>query len=256
MLVRGGMDWYIVIKTIKGRRYRYRQKTWRRGTRVRCQSQYISPEIIIGYHGTFAKFERFSVDHLGSANDCDSSREGFFFASNPKVAASYASTQIARQRGLTVRIQTIEARIESMTQMTAYATEEALSEGKMFSQELASKLRNFLAMWERAKGHLNRNAITKVTVSKRAEIKTCVLDMKNPYVHDMEGRRYDDEEFSDAARFAQDSGHDGVIIKRTYDPGSCFGDSDLTNVYIVFDPEKIRGHEQAKKSPAICDGAT
>jgi antirestriction protein ArdC len=37
------MDWYVVIKTIKGRRYYYRQKTWREGTHVRTQSQYIGP---------------------------------------------------------------------------------------------------------------------------------------------------------------------------------------------------------------------
>ena len=37
------MDWYIVIKTINGRRYRYRQKTWRENGRVRTRSEYIGP---------------------------------------------------------------------------------------------------------------------------------------------------------------------------------------------------------------------
>jgi hypothetical protein len=36
-------DWYTVIKTIKGYRYLYRQRTWRDGTRVRTESQYIGP---------------------------------------------------------------------------------------------------------------------------------------------------------------------------------------------------------------------
>ncbi len=36
-------DWYFVVKTIKGRRYRYRQRTWREGDRVRTQSQYLGP---------------------------------------------------------------------------------------------------------------------------------------------------------------------------------------------------------------------
>jgi hypothetical protein len=43
MLGRAGMDWYIVIKAIKGRRYRYRQKTWREAGRVRTSSEYIGP---------------------------------------------------------------------------------------------------------------------------------------------------------------------------------------------------------------------
>src|SRR5690242_14634364 len=38
-----GMQWYVVIKTINGRRYYYRQKTWREGKRVRTRSEYIGP---------------------------------------------------------------------------------------------------------------------------------------------------------------------------------------------------------------------
>jgi Zincin-like metallopeptidase len=37
------MDWYVVIKTINGRRYRYRQKTWRENGRIRTRSEYIGP---------------------------------------------------------------------------------------------------------------------------------------------------------------------------------------------------------------------
>ena len=36
-------DWYEVVKTIKGHRYCYRQRTWREGGRVRTQSQYLGP---------------------------------------------------------------------------------------------------------------------------------------------------------------------------------------------------------------------
>ena len=36
------MGWYIVVKTIKGNRYRYRQLTWRdENGRVRCESHYL-----------------------------------------------------------------------------------------------------------------------------------------------------------------------------------------------------------------------
>ena len=35
------MGWYIVIKTIKGHPYRYRQRTWREGKRVRTESIYL-----------------------------------------------------------------------------------------------------------------------------------------------------------------------------------------------------------------------
>ena len=35
------MVWYRVVKTIKGHRYVYEQRTWREGKRVRTQSRYI-----------------------------------------------------------------------------------------------------------------------------------------------------------------------------------------------------------------------
>jgi Zincin-like metallopeptidase len=37
------MGWYIVIKTIKGHPYRYRQRTWREGNRARTESVYLGP---------------------------------------------------------------------------------------------------------------------------------------------------------------------------------------------------------------------
>ncbi len=241
------MDWYIVIKSINGRRYRYRQKTRREGKRVRTKSEYVCPEIIIGYHGTFAKFEHFSYDYVGSANDCDSSHEGFFFASNPKVAASYASTELARQRGLAVTIRTIEARILSLAGVTCFYARNALEKNEL-QPDIANRVRHFLRMHERATDKLRTTQITKVAFSKRAEVKKCVLDLKNPYVYHMNGRRYDDSEFCEAITEAKENGHDGVIIRKTYDPGSCFSDSPVTDVYVVFDPDQIRPHSTAGAS--------
>ncbi len=37
------MGWYTVTKTIKGRKYTYRQRTWREGGKVRTQSVYVGP---------------------------------------------------------------------------------------------------------------------------------------------------------------------------------------------------------------------
>ena len=37
------MESYVVIKTINGRRYRYSQRTWREGGRVRTKSVYLGP---------------------------------------------------------------------------------------------------------------------------------------------------------------------------------------------------------------------
>jgi hypothetical protein len=37
------MGWYHVVKTVKGHRYLYLQRSWREGTRVRTESRYVGP---------------------------------------------------------------------------------------------------------------------------------------------------------------------------------------------------------------------
>lgn len=44
MAISSGMDWYIVVKTINGRRYLYRQKTWRENGVVKTRSEYLCPD--------------------------------------------------------------------------------------------------------------------------------------------------------------------------------------------------------------------
>lgn len=125
--------------------------------------------------------------------------------------------------------------------MRWYEVEDALADPGRFAPAVMHKLKHFHAMLKRAREKLHTGEITKLALSKRAEVKTCILDLRNPCVYNMNGRRYDDEEFCEAATQAQDNGHDGVIIRKTYDPGSCFDRSaDVTDVYIVFDPDRIR----------------
>jgi Nucleotidyl transferase AbiEii toxin, Type IV TA system len=40
------VGWYFVTKTINGRRYRYRQRTWREGGKVRTENHYLGPETL------------------------------------------------------------------------------------------------------------------------------------------------------------------------------------------------------------------
>jgi hypothetical protein len=37
------LGWYTVVKTIKGHRYEYLQRTWREGKKVRTESRYLGP---------------------------------------------------------------------------------------------------------------------------------------------------------------------------------------------------------------------
>lgn len=65
------------------------------------------------------------------------------------------------------------------------------------------------------------------------------LKMENPYVHDFEGRQYRDESYNNILKKAREMGHDGVILKNTYDPARPSNRS-LMDVGVVFDPSQIR----------------
>jgi hypothetical protein len=241
------MEWYIVVKTINGKRYRYRQKTWREGKRVRTRSEYLGPDQLIGYHGTFAKFERFEASYLGSNTECDSATEGFFFASNKNVAVSYVSTHTARQRSLQTKIRTLEERIFILTGKRPYAAGQSLEQ---FGTDKANKAKTFLGMLERARRKFCDHTITKVVQSKRGDVKRCVLDIKRPYIHNMRGRHYDEEEYCEAAWRAKELGCDGLIIKNTYDPYSFVkieGD-DKTDIYVAFSADQIQPFNTTSES--------
>jgi hypothetical protein len=64
------------------------------------------------------------------------------------------------------------------------------------------------------------------------------LRYKNPMVHDFGGSPYRDQTYSDLMDQAIAGGHDALLLKNTFDPGS--GPSKLIDVGVVFSPDQIR----------------
>jgi len=193
----GRMDWYVVVKIINGHRYRYRQKTWRAGKQIRCASHYLGRcnTTVRGYHGTFAKFDRFDESKLGSGAGGPDTHAGFFFASNARVAISYASTELAAQRGLEVTIRTLEVRVEASTGEKWWDAEELLEKGGYAHDKATeNKLKTYLQRIERARGRLrdlcSRGIFDELELSKRAHLKECRIAMKDAYYFDNENRKY------------------------------------------------------------------
>lgn len=60
------------------------------------------------------------------------------------------------------------------------------------------------------------------------------LNMKNPLTYDMKGSRYREVTYNDLLIRAKEEGHDGLIIKNTYDGGP------LDDIYVVFEPTQIK----------------
>jgi ADP-ribosyltransferase-like protein len=203
----------------------------------------------VGYHGTFAKFHRFSTEALGSSTDAPDAREGFFFASNRHVAISYASTELAAKRGLEVTIETLEKRIEAATGLTYWEASSKLEDGDYDDDlPLLNKLKAYAVRLRKAKRRmddlLDRGIFDEIRLSKRGDVKVQRLAIRRAYYHDMEGTRYSPWVYSEVIEHAKAGGYDGVVIKNTYDGGSPSqwtddDKDDLTDVYVVFSEDQI-----------------
>jgi hypothetical protein len=77
-------------------------------------------------------------------------------------------------------------------------------------------------------------------LARSGKIKEVTLDMENPYVHDMGGEPFRDVSYKDIIKKAKERGHDGVIIKNTYDGGNPVADLELTDVHVAFNKSQIK----------------
>lgn len=64
-------------------------------------------------------------------------------------------------------------------------------------------------------------------------IRPSYLKMKKPYVYDMKGEHYREVSYYEIIKKAWNNGHDGVIIRNTYDGGP------LDDIYVVKEPHQI-----------------
>src|SRR3982750_3077664 len=98
------MGWYRVVKTVKGHRYLYEQRSWREGKKVRTESRYIGPAdehtgtstpVIttkVGSAGLYdTKVYRASNRPFTNKNfkDDDALGKVMFFGDRPEIAKMY-----------------------------------------------------------------------------------------------------------------------------------------------------------------------
>ncbi len=167
------------------------------------------PKVV--YHGTNGNFDEFSMNKLGAQTGAPSARMGFFFASQPKVAASYAHHwDMYKDEGFA----------KFLNKMT-FGLYEGFNEGM--------------------------NKIAKVlgtdmppTRIMGGNVMPVYLSIENPLVVDFYGLEYRDDSYASIIRKAKALDHDGVIFKNTFDPGFHASGEVETDVYVAFKPNQIK----------------
>lgn len=157
------------------------------------------------YHGTLAEFARFDPKYLGAETDADSSRSGFFFTSDARVAEGYAAADNPYKEGFIAK----------------------LMPGKMgdLYQAFNERLLRFFA----GKGLVREGQILRTRIR-----------FENPkIIESMAGKEFDESAVAEAIEAAKAAGHDGVIFKNARDPGYTDQSDIPSDIYVAFDPDKI-----------------
>jgi len=192
---------------------------------------------IVVYHGTTADFSEFSKAELGKSTMVASAKKGFFFGGSSEIAERFAQ---------------ISNRSKSLTADQSYANFLAYVEDKK-QKLLAAEKTNNETETKAAKEELAGAEEAFVTFSEmRQNIMPVYLSLQNPLVVDQKGKSFRDEPYASIIDRAIKGGHDGVIIKNTYDgkrAPSLFdkaiakisGKSIPTDtIYIAFEPNQIK----------------
>ena len=205
----------------------------------------------IVYHGTFGDFEDFDEDMLGQNTGAASAKEGFFFASNPKVAESYASDLVLKAKGLEKRASAAHDEIKEITggdtcftAIHKFNQHEFYHRDSGYTEAARKRLRILFDKISDYDDFIESMSdeyfAPEGNLARSGKLKEFRLEYKNPYIKDYHEQVFRDEKFADLIREAKAKGHDAVIFKNTYDGYDAKAGLELTDVYVVFDPKQIK----------------
>lgn len=221
------------IKNIKGNEYIIFEPS-----QIINKSQ-LSP---IVYHGTFEQFSKFDKSKLGSSTGAPSAHEGFFFASNKKVAESYASNMFKRLKDCEEIKEYAFNKIKELTDDSYFDSIFKIYR-KEYNEDIHEKwykLHEMITTCEDYEAGVQELPIAYDSdLDESGNLKEVQLILNNPLIHDMEGNDYRNTSYKELITQAKAKGHDSVIIKNTYDGGDPVGSLELTDIYVVFDESQI-----------------
>lgn len=214
-----------------------------------------APRIV--YHGSLAHFDRFDLSARGSNTGAPSAHEGFFFTDDRAVAESYGSESIRRSRKAHASLDDAHKIIREITGEHPPIAGLKLARGEYDQRPDLRRLERQIYRAQRAEAMIelaHDDYFGSPELSPHGRLYEVYLAIANPLVHDQRGAEYREVRFSELIRQAQSQGHDGVVIRNTFDAAlTAAGSEDPHDVYIAFRPEQIKS---AKDNSGLFDPAS
>jgi hypothetical protein len=222
------------------------------------------------YHGSNNEFTDFNESMLGSFTGADSAKEGFFFTSNEGVANSYRQQSIYDSpniEGLKKALNGLSKKeIAKLGTKLLPNRDEKFYYGDLTKQESIDDIvEDVIRDTEKDSYYPDRNKyiekVSKIFEEKGIDLKPYLdkgqivetnLDIKNPKIVDAKEEFAEDIELTKIIKDAKEQGHDGVIIKNTYDSISFDekgNDTQLSDIVVVFDKSQINIKNKPTETP-------
>lgn len=209
------------------------------------------------YHGTLGSFDEFSSEYLGSNTGANSAKEGFFFATNKEVAKSYASTTNRTLAHTMDELSELDKQVEQLTghdRITASFKlfRQRRSYEQNYDSDTVKKLEAILGKICDCEDRMNTITDTylndSIELHEAAVVKVAVLKMEKPFYVDANFKRTLDIGITKIILTAKENGHDGVVIRNTFDGVGPVGNIEETDVHIVFSKDQIISRGEIKAS--------
>jgi hypothetical protein len=217
------------------------------------------------YHGTPSEFEDFDMSKLGENTKAESAKEGIFFSNNQNVAESYRK----QSEYDNPNIEQAESELKKLTRNELISISEKIlyNRSKKYYEgegaqeiidDIIGEIKDDLSesfyqdrnkYIEKLSKELYNKGVKLEPYKKQGKLFSVKLKMSNPFVFDAKENFAEDIGLVKLIKTAKKNGHDGVIVKNTYDSVS-FGekgnDTQLSDIAIVFDKNQIVFKESQK----------
>jgi len=190
------------------------------------------------YHGSAFKFSQFLKKKLGISTGAGSAREGFFFTTRQETAEWFRDNAVARSTESHARFK------------------DSIEQGLLDKKETIQRYQELIEK-EKAREQPNEDLIERYgnkilqasVIGKPMEIQEIkptiyesYVSLKNPLVYDYKGNVTRAETYIKLLTKAKEEGHDGAILRNTYDSGGNINGpaGEPEDIYVVFEPNQIK----------------
>lgn len=176
---------------------------------------------LVVYHGRTWKGEQFDPLMMGKNTRAGSARKGFFFAGSARTSQYYIIRAAYQNDPKVMGI------LDEMSDAHRRIAKDPAKADKVLTERL-----------EELKQQLSDRYGLENVFREGGNVSAFMLKMENPKIIDLKGEFHRPKTYADIIDEAKAAGHDGVVIKNTFDGGP------LDDVYVVFDKDQIRSAYQ------------